>query len=538
MRLGTAAMARASTRVDAATAALAGTLVVALVVRGRHVLLAGGPLNDGGMFAVMSHDIQRAGYALPAFTTYNDAGIPFAYPPFALYLAAIVEALTPLAMVDVYWLLPLGGALLAVLAFYFLARTIFDDRLVVIAAALGFALVPRSFEWLIMGGGATRGIGMAAALGSVAAFRYASQHRRGRWLGVATVLAAVTLLSHLEATVFLAAGVGLSALERHDRWTLAAWVAAAVGAATIAAPWWGLVLVRHGLDPFLASADHGGTLLATGETPLWIWQRLIDPVFTSEPFFSFVGAMGALGALLALARGRWLLPAWWAVLIVTHMRGFATFTVVPTALLAGYLLAEAGRPAFREAIAHAARPTLGRWRAGLVAAGVLAVMLYAAVEPNRGEARFLRPVSAGDVAAMEWVADRTPEEARFLVIPRREWFADREGEWFPLLAERASLGTAQGTEWVEGEFGRRVSLHHRARSCALQDAACLEAIASSVPFTHVYLPANCCDPLRESLRDDSRYVVRYLGRATVVERLVVPVGLDPTVLAGDVPVED
>jgi len=507
-------------RVDAWQAALAGTFLVALAVRGRHVLLAGGPLNDGGMFATMSHDIQRAGYALPEFTTYNGADIPFAYPPFALYLAALVEATTPLSMVDVYWLLPLAGALLAVLAFYFLARTIFEGRLVPLVATLGFALVPRAFEWLVMGGGATRGLGLAAALGAVAAFRYASQHRDRRWLGVATMLAAVTLLSHMEATVFLAAGIALSALERRDRWTLVAWVAAALGAAAVTAPWWALVLARHGLDPYLASTDHGGTLLATGETPTWIWLRLIDPVFTSEPFFSFVGALGALGALLALAHGRWLLPAWWAILIVTHMRGFATFAVVPTALLAGYLGVEAGVPAAREAMRRAASPALGRWRVGLVAAGVLAVMFYAAVEPNRGEAKYLRPVADADLVAMEWISARTPEDARFLVIPRREWFADREGEWFPLLAERMSLGTPQGTEWVEGEFGDRVSLHHRARRCALDDAGCLEAIASTVPFTHVYLPANCCRPLRESLRDDPRYVARYLGQATVFERVV------------------
>lgn len=516
------ALVGAAQRLDAWRAALVATFGVAVLVRGRHVLLAGSPVNDGGMFAAMSADIQRAGYALPAVTTYNDAGIPFAYPPLALCLAALVDDLTPLSMQDVYWLLPLAGASLAVVAFHSLARTVFTDRLTVLVATAAFALVPRSFEWLVMGGGLTRGAGLAAALAALAAFRTGLAHRSSRRVAVATVLAAATLLTHMEAAVFLASGVALSAIERRGRWTLAAWAGAAVGAAAIAAPWWVTVLVRHGLRPFLASADHGGTLLSSGRAPLWIWQTVIDPVFTAEPFFSFVGALGALGALLALAHGRWMLPAWWAVLIVIHMRSFATFTVVPTALLAAFLVVEVVLPAAREAMRYAHRPEVGRWRVGLVGAAALGVVLYGAVEPNRGEARFLRPVAEGDQLAMRWISIRTPEDARFLVIPRREWFGDREGEWFPVLAGRESVATPQGLEWVGGAFEERVALHALARSCASQGADCLEALAEDAPFTFVYLPAGCCTPLRNALRDDPRYVARYLGRAAVFERTTPP----------------
>ena len=521
---GVQALIRATSRVDAWRAGLVATFVLAVAVRARHVLLAGSPVNDGGMFAAMSEDIQRAGYALPTFTTYNHADIPFAYPPLALYLAAIVDDLTPLSMQDVYWLLPLVGASLAVVAFYALARTCFTDRLTVLLATAAFALTPRAFEWLVMGGGLTRGLGIAAALAALAAFRGGVEHRSRRAIGLAAVLAAVTLLSHMEAAVFLASGVALTALERRDRWTLAAWAVAATGATVLAAPWWATVVARHGLEPSPASAEHGGSLVANGRAPLWVWQTVIDPVFTAEPFFSFVGALGALGALLALAHGRWMLPAWWALIIVFHMRSFATFTVVPTALLAALVVVEVGIPAAREVIRRAPSQRAGRWRIALVAGAAVAVMLYGAVEPNRGEARLLRPVSEGDQIAMQWIAIRTPEDARFLVIPEREWFGDREGEWFPVLAQRESLGTPQGLEWVGGAFEDRADLHARARFCASQHADCLEALAEDAPFTFVYLPAGCCAPLRTSLRDDDRYVMRYLGSAAVFERVADAAG--------------
>ena len=510
---------RVATRVDTWRVALVATFAVALLVRGRHVLLAGSPVNDGGMFAAMSADIQRAGYALPAVTTYNHAEIPFAYPPFALYLAAVVDDLTPLSMQDVYWLLPLVGASLAVVAFYALARTYFADRLTVLVATAAFALAPRAFEWLVMGGGLTRGLGLAAALAALAAFRSGVEHRSHRALALTTILAAVTLLSHMEAAVFLASGVALTALGRRDRWTLGAWGVAAAGATALAAPWWGTVLARHGLNPFIASAEHGGTLVASGRAPLWVWQTVIDPVFTAEPFFSFVGALGALGALLALAHGRWMLPAWWALIILLHMRSFATFTVIPTALLAAFVTVEVALPAAREVRRRAPSERGGRWRIAVVGAAAIAVMLYGAVEPNRGEARLLRPVSEADQTAMQWISIRTPEDARFLVIPEREWFGDREGEWFPVLAERESLGTPQGLEWVDGAFDERVALHARARSCAVQHADCLEALLEDASFSFVYLPAGCCAPLRNSLREDERYVARHLGRAAVFERV-------------------
>ena len=50
--------------------------------------LAGLPINDGGMFAVMIRDLKANQFVLPVLTSYNHAAIPFAYPPLGLYLGA------------------------------------------------------------------------------------------------------------------------------------------------------------------------------------------------------------------------------------------------------------------------------------------------------------------------------------------------------------------------------------------------------------------------------------------------------------------
>ena len=62
-------------------------LVVALlfgaIVRLTYVLGADFPLHDGGLFYAMARDVQQAGYAVPAYSSYNAAQVPFAYPHLA-----------------------------------------------------------------------------------------------------------------------------------------------------------------------------------------------------------------------------------------------------------------------------------------------------------------------------------------------------------------------------------------------------------------------------------------------------------------------
>ena len=64
--------------------------------------MAGFPINDGGMFYTMILDLQANHYAAPLFTTYNQASIPFAYPPLGFYVGAGLSDLlnvSPLAII-------------------------------------------------------------------------------------------------------------------------------------------------------------------------------------------------------------------------------------------------------------------------------------------------------------------------------------------------------------------------------------------------------------------------------------------------------
>jgi hypothetical protein len=138
--------------------------------------------------------------------------------------------------------------------------------------------------------------------------------------------------------------------------------------------------------------------------------------------------------------------------------------------------------------------------------------------PGYSEVEILTTLGSGQRAAMEWIDEHTPADARFLVIPRGGWQTDKEAEWFPVFAQRASVATVQGTEWINhGGFDAQVDAFDAAWECGYRTAVCLEEWIEDYdrPFEYVYIPADnglgCCSTLVDSLRDNSDYRLLYFG---------------------------
>lgn len=493
-------------------AALPSILLVAFVVRVYHFSGEAFPLNDGGLFYLMAQEIQQASFRLPEFTSYNDAGIPFAYPPLAFYAAALFDSLTPASLMDAFVFLPLAGTVFAVWAFWRLARVVLRNEWAVAVATLAFALVPRSFAWPLMGGGLPRSFALAFAILAIAeAYRLAERRSdedfsRRRSVILLGVFAGVTALTHLETAAFLALTC-IVLLVFHPRRFVEYAIAGGI-ATVMALPWGALVIARHGLEPFTASIDHGGRLLNERDLSVdWVIDVLRNPVSTGEPFFPIVGALGVVGAILAIGRGQWFLPVWWLAIFVAAMRAFPTFGAIPTALLAGLAVSASVVPVLRQAWDG------GGFRArvgvGVAAIAVFALTLSGAVERNIGQAEFLRSVPGEDQAAMAWIDENIAEDAHFAVVPVRPWYADHVSEWFPVLAQRTSVATAQGYEWLEGEFNEQLEIHGSLLRCANAGYSCLRAALEDIPYTHIYVPAECCEPLKASLTSSGRYRVLY-----------------------------
>jgi hypothetical protein len=525
--------------------ALGAAIALGFFIRAAHVLSAHFPLNDGALFYLMTRELQEAHYRLPAFTTYNQAGIPYAYSPFGFYVAGLVADVTRLSLLDVFRFLPLAGASLTVVAFALLARAMLASGPAIVAGTVAFALVPRSYLWQVMGGGVARSLGFLFAILALHQVYLLYRSRSQRHIAPATVFAALTVLSHLGTAPFVAFSSALFFLfyGRHRQGVLGSAVIA-VGTLVLTAPWWGAVLATHGLSPFGAASATGGNVV-TADRALRGYVLLSVARFglgTSEPLFPLIGALGVIGALACLRPGRALLPTWWLTIVLLEARAGATYAAVPLSMMAGVAVADVIIPLVRNRAVGASpagddggRPAVSFSRPSRdwPVAAVLGFLLVYGIANSlttkpelRGESRWLVSLTPDERAAMQWVAQQTPASSRFAVIIGPEWggwWSDRFSEWFPVLANRVSVATVQGYEWLPDKmFARRWGLYDQLQGCANWLVSCLDdwSKASGASFTHVYIPKSpatpCCALLTTLLRDDSRYTVAYDGPGAIV----------------------
>lgn len=518
-------------------AAVAGVVLVGALVRGGHTLASDFPLNDGGLFYVMVRDLQAAGFALPPTTSYNDAGLPYAYPPLGFYLTGLLAAIGPWSLLDLFRWSPLIFSVLTIPAFWLLARTVLASQRAAILATGAFALLPMSFQWIIMGGGLTRGLGFVCA---ILGLRYVYElytRPSPRVLVLAAVLAVGTVLSHpamawslaySSLVLFLAYGRTRAAL-RHA-------LIVAAGTLAVTAPWWATVLSRHGLRPLVASGGSGWSPFA----PL----QLLTLSITNEPFFPALGVLAALGALACLRERRAWLPVWLGVMALLDARSPLASASVPLALLAGIGASDVLLP-------WLTRSAVGRLRDSQDTGGneprapervrplMLAVGGFIAFLATLGATVDLNGVLVGltpdQRAGMRWVADSTPPGARILVVtgslfPTR----DRVSEWFPALSGRPSVTTIQGYEWApDRAFEQRAERYPAIQRCAYRGAECVAEWARDVgvEFDYLYLPKgatgasmipalveDCCWPLRASVGQNPGYEPMYDGPGATVYR--------------------
>lgn len=516
--------------------AIVTALFVGAFIRIGFVLASDFPLNDGGMFYAMASDLQRNDYRLPDLTTYNFDGIPFAYPPFGFYAAALLERATPLSMAGVLRVLPAGTSVLTMLAFAALARRFLRDRLAFAVAVFSFVLIPRSFEWMIMGGGLTRSFGLLFSLIALHEMQRLYETRRPYYAVTGGLMAALTALSHLEMAWFLAFSSLLLfiAQGRHRAGVLGSLGAAGIAGAGTAV-WWLHVVSTHGLATFVAATTTSSPSQANPVVAFLIFNP------TDEPMFSLIAALALIGVVTCVAKRQWFLPVWLLACGLLDPRAFGNVASVPVALLAGIGVADVLVPMLLRA--DDAQPVTERRRWILPGAVLGFLFSYAVLNAIIATPRLLTSLQPDEREAMSWVSTNTPPDSRFLVVTNDTWAVDRTSEWFPVLAARRSVATVQGYEWVRGSFREQLDSYRGVQLCADSDSTCIDAWSTrtGIGFDYIYVPKvaafrrraaehpdECCAALRASLRIDARYRVVFDGPgATVFERRGSPGIMQP-----------
>ncbi|MGI9148389.1 MAG: hypothetical protein ACR2IK_17880 [Chloroflexota bacterium] len=489
-------------------------LLFALAARLPYFVGSDFPLNDGGLFAVMAQDLFANHFALPAFTSYNSDSIPFAYPPGAFYAVAALHALMGFDVIAVERWLPLFADLASVVAVTALARATLRGAWAVALAPIIFALLPRSYEWMIMGGGVTRALGYVLALACIVQAVHVARSPSTWRTVVCALLAALALITHLEEGLFALYSLALvlACYGRNLR-SLAVCAAVGAGAAVLSAPWWVSVMLQHGFAPFQSASMTSGW-----STPGTVLAALGEFVVPPSLPLGLVGGLGLFGGTVCLLRGEVFLPLWLPMIFLLTPRSAPSQGVVPLALLASVALADLIVPPLATMArgTHAWAP-LGRlvargsreWvrtpGARLVVASLGLLVVLAGVYrvwPRMSLDRYsLTSLGPGERQAMAWLASNTPTDERFLVLfSTWSWEEDQSGEWFPVLANRQSVLTPQGAEWLPDRLhARKVCLFQKVRDAAVGQNGLgdLDAWASDrgVVFSAIYVSKAARGPI-------------------------------------------
>lgn len=487
---------------------IALALVVGGIVRIVPLLAVDFPLGDGGLFGIMIQDLVDSGFLLPVTTSYNGLDIAFAYPPLGFYVAGVANAVFGVSVVDTLRFVPLLLNLAAIPAVYWLASAVLRSRSGGVFAAVAFALLPRSYLFLITGGGITRGLGVLLAIFSLGLAWRLLQSREHRWWA-AVILGldgGLTALAHPQAAVFLATSILVFLPWASDRRVAVIRVLASglVGLAVLAT-WLVPVLSVHGVDPLISAvrSGQGG--------PVGLVQ-LISLRFAQLAIFDVITVAALVGTILAVRRGELMLPIWLLAIFVVDSRAGWTFAMIPLALLAAYaLLTVIGSwlPS------PGTRPLAWLWQhrvSGTTAVAVLAALVLANYHSGLLPNSPLHGLSTDQRAAMAWMQGKTPEAAEVAVVTGALFWDDTASEWFPALTDRRSAATVQGYEWLGHDAWQdQQGAYAELQSCARDVLPCVVAWADEYApsVTYVFLPKgylhgplgneDCCPAPRHSV---------------------------------------
>jgi hypothetical protein len=284
-------------------------------------------------------------------------------------------------------------------------------------------------------------------------------------------------------------------------------------------PWLVVVTTEHGWAAVLEARHRW--------EPLTSVIRLLSLNFSGGAFTDLFLLFGVLGLASDLSRRVPRLSALLACVVLAGEGGGSFLAALPWALLAGV-----GVQFVIERFGPRRRAT-DRLLGVALGASVLFLTLISSLGAVVSETSRLQLVSPDQVEAMVWVADNSDAETRFIVATTVVWGFDEISEWFPAVANRQSVATVQGSEWLGADgFATQRQRHARVLACTRATARCMTAWAADAGFDDASLfipkgqvngplsPGDCCMALRETVQESAFYEVVYDGVGATIARPV------------------
>lgn len=444
-------------------------VIFGMYVRIAHVISVDFPLNDGGLFYSMIRDLGDSDRILPMYTSYNQAQIPYAYPPSAFYILRILKTLLNVPLLDLMRVFPALVSCLTIPLFYHFANKILASKTAVLFSTLAFSFLPTSFDWLIVGAGVTRAPAFVFSLLALNGAISFLKEKRYQHLMVVTVGFTLVILTHPGIAWFtfysLCVLFGYKALS--ERKSLLHLGLVMISSGILSSIWWLTIVQRHGWKVFVYPFQTESYSLTSLLTPFTF-------LFTNEPFLDIFAVIGLLGLFIAFRRKNYLIPVWFLVVFLLEPRLSAIYSVIPFSILVGMGFANGILPAIKKDESQGKADDADKFHWDLLTTVFIFFLLlyvttaaYLAVHSNH--------LSREQIQSMKWTAKNTSQDETFIILTGTQSYGkDYASEWFPALSGRTSVTTPQGMEWLpDNQFKMLSEAHFDLQKCVEENLTCL-----------------------------------------------------------------
>lgn len=439
-------------------------VLVGSVLRIIHVLNIDFPLNDGGLFLTLSQDLIENQFRLPFFTSYNNEQIPFAYPPLAFYFTAILSSLTNIELIHFHHYLPAIVSILTIPAFYLLSKAFIPCRKIQYYALFIFAILPTSYDWLIVGGGLTRSLGFLFSIIALTYLIRSLKQNKYHLLFTTSIFASLVVLSHPGVSWFTSYSFVIFFfihLRENPRKVLKNGLVILASTTILISPWFYTVIQNHGLLTFTYPFQTESITFLPFLVPFSL-------LFTNEKLVAVIAFSGFIGVTALAYRKKWTIPIWLLSVFIFEPRLSPSYSVIPFSLASGTGIYE---------ITHRMFLRYRKWDKShyqrVATIFISFILLYTTVSSYLSVD--YESLSTDQAEAMNWVDKNTPLSAEFIVLSGNlHYGTDYISEWFPTISKRRSSVTPQGYEWfVPPTFNSRAQYHKELQMCYFSNLQCL-----------------------------------------------------------------
>lgn len=471
---------------DASKFFLILAIIFGLYIRLFPLFNANFPLVDGGMFYTMIKDLQSAHFTLPIYTTYNQAEIPFAYPPLAFYIAGIANILTGIPILDIIKWLPVLFNILAIPAFYYFVKQAFKSEPKAALATLIFTLTPNSYWWHIVGGGLTRSSGAFFFIITTLCAYQMYRERKTIWV-IGTIFAgAFVVLSHLTwalQSVVIAALLWF--FWGRDKTGIKNSIIVIVSILLITIPWWITILDHHGIGVFFQAGQ-------VTQSRWLSWTILFSLSFTGE-YTTVIAVFALIGFFIHLAKKNYFFPLWAIGCLFADPRGGIPASIFPFAVLAMSTVTDCIAPLLsdmkidiekHDQWVNSLYTITGRLFFGFF------VILFLYNAYNVSNILSYQHLGAEEFKTISWVKSHTALTDAFLILDEQSNpLLSPFTEWFPALTNRRSVATIQGSEWLTGvkHYNKQFPIVTSLHECLYKDVSCLNELQNKTSGTYDFI---------------------------------------------------